>query len=107
MPDQKALIARLQTPKDENGERKDIFLRTSADAVIYKDPDTNEEEALTDVVEDVKDSVGDVKESMKKLEDSIGDIGSGTPENPVVHGMDVPFISSKEPTKSCLWLKTE
>lgn len=99
MPEQKAIIGRLQTPKDENGERKDIFLRTSSDAVIIKKEDGSEG-TLTDELGGVKDEVDQIKED-------VGDIGESTGENPIMRGMDVPVISEEEPDKSCLWLKPD
>lgn len=102
MPEQKAIIARLQTPKDENGERKDIFLKTSADAVIFKDGEGNEK-PLDEVLTDVKDEVDKVTEDIKEV---IGEGDTGS-DNPIVRGMDIPVISSTEPEKSCLWLKPD
>ena len=99
MPDQKAIIGRLQTPVDENGERKDIFLRTTADAVIYKSEDGTES-TLTEVVKEVDDSVTQIKEDLG------GGTGGGS-ENPIMRGMDIPVISETEPEKSCLWLKPD
>ena len=38
-----AIICRLQTPEDENGERKDINVVTSSDAIIMSDGSTLED----------------------------------------------------------------
>lgn len=47
------IIARLQTPADDNGVRKDIHLITDADAITVQDPDTGRVLSLTEKLEDI------------------------------------------------------
>lgn len=71
--------ARLQTPADENGKRKDISLITDTDAVLYGDNN----QVLTEVIQNINQNI-------QKNEEAI--------EN-----ASMLIVSALEPTKRCLW----
>lgn len=52
---------RLQTPKDENGKRKDIFLMTGAEDVVVKDDESGELLMLDEKLQQVVPQVTDTK----------------------------------------------
>lgn len=83
---QNAIIARLQTPVDENGQRKDIFLRTNEDAIECSDEKGNK----VSLKEKVESSIA------TKINERIEDIKSGD---------DCIMISDAKPERSCLWVK--
>lgn len=79
MPSQKAMIFTLKTPADANGERKDLFPRTTAEAIRYVTKNGIEMN-LSDFVQ-------------QHVED-----GGATSE-------DIPLVSRTTPDHACLWAR--
>ena len=80
MPNRKAIITQYQTPKDEHGERTDIFPRTVAKAIEYFDKN-GQQMTLEEFLQ-------------QKVENSES-----------VRSEDIPYISRTKPDHACLWAK--
>lgn len=84
MPSQKAMIFTLKTPADANGERKDLFPRTTAEAIRYVTKNGIEMN-LSDFVQ-------------QHVEDGGATGGGATSE-------DIPLVSRTTPDHACLWAR--
>lgn len=79
MPSQKAMIFTLKTPADANGERKDLFPRTTAEAIRYV--------------------------TKNGIEMNLSDFVQQHVEDGGVTSEDIPLVSRTTPDHACLWAR--
>ena len=86
MAKQKAVVATLKSPVQEDGSRFTLFPETISSAIVHVDKEGNQktlDEIIRTKIEDKPESTGDAKMD------------------------DIPFISATEPDHACLWAKID